>query len=50
VKKSSNHAKAPISAAFVKQMREVFGDDQVEVRYVKEGDFELDKRVEHELA
>lgn len=38
--KSSNHEKAPICAAFVKQMREVFGDD-VKVLWVKEGDFSM---------
>ena len=35
-----NHAKAPKSAAFVKQMRAVFGED-VKVIYVKEGDLKL---------
>jgi hypothetical protein len=39
--KSSNHAKAPICAAFVEEMREVFGE--VVVLYVKENDFELGK-------
>lgn len=34
--KSSNHAKAPVCAAFVKAMRAVFGEDQVTVVYVKE--------------
>jgi predicted Mrr-cat superfamily restriction endonuclease len=41
--KTSNHEKAPICAEFVKQMREVFGDDQVKVIWVKEGDFEMGK-------
>ncbi len=36
LKTSDNHAKAPICAAFVKLMREVFGED-VKVLYVKEG-------------
>lgn len=36
----ANHEKAPICAAFVKLMREVFGDD-VKVLWVKEGDFEM---------
>jgi hypothetical protein len=40
-KKQSNHAKAPICAKFVKEMRRVFGEDQVTVLYVKEGNFEL---------
>ena len=39
-RKSSNWAKAPKCAAFVKQMREVFGDD-VKVLYVKEGELVL---------
>jgi len=41
-KTSDNHAKAPICAEFVKQMREVFGD--VTVLYVKEGEVELRSR------
>jgi hypothetical protein len=48
-KTSDNHAKAPICAAFVKEMREVFGD--VRVLYVREGEFELGgKYVEEEKA
>lgn len=39
--KRSNHEKAPICAAFVKEMREAFGADQVKVLWVKEGDFEM---------
>lgn len=39
--KTSNHERAPICAAFVKEMREVFGADQVNVLWVKEGDFEM---------
>jgi hypothetical protein len=38
---SSNHALAPISAAFVKEFREVFGD--VKVLYVRENGVELGK-------
>jgi hypothetical protein len=38
-KAKSNHALAPICAAWVKEMREVFGD--VKVLYVKEGDLEM---------
>jgi hypothetical protein len=45
VSKSSNHAKAPICAAFVEAMREAFGADQVHVIYVKEGSFELGRRL-----
>ena len=37
---SDNHLKAPICAEFVKQMREVFGED-VKVLYVEEGDLKL---------
>lgn len=40
--KSSNHAKAPICAAFVEEFRRVFGEDQVIVLYVKENGFEYD--------
>jgi len=40
-KKSSNHSQAPLCAAFVEEMRKVFGADQVIVLWVKEGDFEL---------
>jgi hypothetical protein len=39
VSKTSNHAKAPICAKFVDDMRAVFGD--VRVLYVKEGNFEI---------
>jgi hypothetical protein len=35
---SKNHERAPICAAFVKEMREAFGADQVKVLWVKEGD------------
>jgi hypothetical protein len=41
--KNENHDKAPLCAAFVEEMREVFGDD-VKVLYVKEGDVELGQR------
>lgn len=41
--KTSNHAKAPECAAFVKSMREVFGE--VSVLWVKEGDFEMGESV-----
>lgn len=37
--KTSNHAKAPICAAFVEKMREVFGE--VIVLYVEENGFKL---------
>jgi hypothetical protein len=38
---TSNHAKAPLAAAFVKAMREAFGEENVQVVYVKEGEVEL---------
>lgn len=41
--KRSNQAKAPICAAWVEQMREVFGE--VKVLYVKEGEFRLGEPV-----
>ena len=39
--RSKNHEEAPISAAFVKELRAVFGEDEVKVVYVKEGEVEL---------
>lgn len=39
---SETHAMAPICAEFVKQMREVFGD-QVQVLMVSEGELYFDK-------
>lgn len=39
---ASNHDKAPICAAWVKEMRELFGD--VKVLWVKEGDFEMGQK------
>ena len=44
--KTSNQQRAPISAKFVEDMREVFGADQVKVLYVKEGNFELGEKTE----
>lgn len=41
---TSNHEKAPECAEFVKEMREVFGADQVRVLYVKEGEFEIGEK------
>lgn len=38
---TSNHMKAPKSASFVARMRNVFGNAQVQVLYVKEGPVEL---------
>lgn len=42
VSKTSNHAKAPLSAAFVAAMREAFGE--IQVLYVKEGDVLLGEK------
>lgn len=42
---TSNQAKAPICAAFVKAMREAFGEDQVQVLWVSEGEIVLGQRV-----
>jgi hypothetical protein len=39
MKQAANHKLAPICAAWVKEMREVFGE--VKVLYVKEGDLEI---------
>ena len=41
---SKNHEQAPLCAAFVKGMREVFGE--VTVLYVKEGEVELGEKQE----
>jgi hypothetical protein len=43
-KAKSNHARAPICAAWVKEMRELFGE--VKVLYVKEGSVEIGERNE----
>jgi hypothetical protein len=37
-----NHALAPLSAAFVKEFREVFGE--IQVLYVRENGLEMGKR------
>lgn len=42
--KEEAHAKAPICAAFVKEMREKFGEDQVTVVWVREGEIVKGKR------
>lgn len=44
--RTSNHEKAPVCAEFVKAMREAFGEDQVRVLYVKEGEVELGEQQE----
>jgi hypothetical protein len=41
---SKNHEQAPVCAAFVKDMREVFGADQVVVLYVEEGEVKLGEK------
>lgn len=38
--RKSNHEQAPLAAEFIKQFREIFGDD-VKALYVKEGEFEI---------
>ncbi len=40
-KTSDNHGKAPQCAEFVKNMREAFGEENVIVSWVKEGEIEL---------
>jgi len=45
---SKNHERAPEMAKFVKQMRELFGDD-LKVTWVKEGDFEIGQPLEDDL-
>jgi hypothetical protein len=44
MKREANHEKAPLAAAFVKDMREVFGVDQVTVLYVEEGEVKLGEK------
>lgn len=46
--KRSNHENAPLCAAFVEELREVFGADQVRVLWVREGDFKLGEKDDHE--
>ena len=41
----SNHERSPICAKFVADHRKVFGQDQVRVIWVREGDFELGTEV-----
>ena len=43
---ASNHERAPHCAAFVKAMREAFGEDQVTVLWVREGDFRLGEKLD----
>lgn len=38
---ADNQAKAPISAVFVAAMREAFGEENVKVIFVKEGEVNL---------
>jgi hypothetical protein len=40
-KKTANHMRAPHSASFVAAMRNVFGNENVEVIYVNENDLQL---------
>ena len=41
---TSNHMKAPQSASFVASLRNVFGNENVRVLYVKEGEVELGEK------
>ena len=41
---TSNHMKAPQSASFVASLRNVFGNENVQVLYVKEGDVLLGEK------
>jgi hypothetical protein len=41
---TSNHMKAPQSASFVAALRNVFGNENVKVLYVKEGDVLLGEK------
>jgi hypothetical protein len=41
---TSNHMKAPQSASFVAALRNVFGNENVKVLYVKEGEVELGEK------
>lgn len=49
MKKSSNHAKAPKSAAFIQELRKVFGEEHVEFRYVREGGLEIGEKSDDSL-
>ena len=42
--RTSNHMKAPQSASFVASLRNVFGNENVQVLYVKEGDVEIGEK------
>lgn len=42
--KTSNQEQAPVCAAWVEALRAEFGEDQVKVLWVKEGDVELGER------
>jgi hypothetical protein len=48
--KRSNQERAPQCAAFVEEMRRVFGEDQVQVLYVREGDVEMGKTTNRGLG
>ena len=49
-KTSDNHSRAPLCAAFVKEMRETFGADQIIVVWVREGSVSLGEKYEEILA
>lgn len=46
VTKTNNQEKAPVCAAFVESLRQVFGADQVKVLYVSEASVELGEKQE----
>lgn len=48
--KTSNQQKAPLCAEFVKQMREAFGEENVKVLWVREGEVELGEKKEEVCA
>ena len=39
--KKTNHAKAPLSAAFVEAMRDAFGAEQISIVYLREGGLKI---------
>jgi hypothetical protein len=47
---TSNHMKAPKCASFVAKMRNVFGNAEVKVVYVNEGDVQLGEKPQDEAA
>jgi hypothetical protein len=50
VSKTSNQSRAPISAAFVEAMRQEFGEEEVKVMWVREGDISLGEKTDEVWA